>query len=660
MTRQLILNRAYKEKNMTAWSIEDAKEIYNVDHWSDGFFNINEKGMLEAFPKGKYNHHCINLQELSESLLQENLTFPILVRFTDILKTRLDQLTHAFDNVMSEANYQGHYTPVYPIKVNQQSGVVNALLEHGKDRIGLEAGSKPELMAVLALTHQANALIVCNGYKDREYIRLALIGQMLGKKVYIILEKLSELDLVLEEAARLNITPRLGIRIRLASMGAGRWQNSGGEKSKFGFSAEQILYVIERLRKMNSLSFLQILHFHLGSQIANIADIQRGMHECARYYAELRRMGANIDTVDVGGGLGIDYEGTHSRSFCSKNYSMQEYANNIIYTLIDICNKHDLPHPNVITESGRALTAHHALLITNIIGCEAYSTIEYSAIQSHSEEEPTIIKELRISYESLSKRTAIETYHDICHYIGQINNMFNYGLISLADRAQAEQIYRATCVKIQDLLNPSIRSHREILDELNEKLADKYFCNFSVFQSLPDSWAINQVFPILPISGLDQEPTKRVTLQDLTCDSDGCIKSYIDGQALESTLSLAPYQADKPYLLGIFLVGAYQEILGDMHNLFGDTDSVHVELLPQEGYRLVQPEMGDTVDDVLRYVHYDTQVLLDQYQQQLSKAKLSPEQYDEFLYTLTEGLKGYTYLEQDIAESASPKTLLTA
>lgn len=640
---------------MKNWSIDDAKEVYNVDHWSDGFFNINEEGTLVAFPNGKHDPRHINLQDLSESLLENNLTFPVLVRFTDILRTRLDQLCNAFSNVIQEANYQGQYTAVYPIKVNQQSSVVNAILQHGDNRIGLEAGSKPELMAVLALTQQPNALIVCNGYKDREYIRLALIGQALGKRVYIILEKLSELDLVLEEAARLNIKPMLGIRIRLATVGAGRWQNTGGEKSKFGFNAEQILYIVERLREKKLLDYLQILHFHLGSQIANIADIQRGMHECVRYYAELRKMGANIHTVDVGGGLAIDYEGTHSRSYCSKNYSMQEYANNIIYTLVDTCNKHNLPHPNVITESGRALTAHHALLITNIIGCEEYSTADMPAVDGN---EPQIIKELRFSYESLSKRTAIETYHDICHYMGQVNNMFNYGLISLVDRARAEEIYRAVSIRVRELLNPSIRSHREILDELNEKLADKYFCNFSVFQSMPDSWAINQVFPILPISGLNEPATTRVTLQDLTCDSDGCVKSYVDGQGLESTLRLAPFKSDKPYLLGIFLVGAYQEILGDMHNLFGDTDSVHVELQKDGSYKLVQPEMGDTVDDVLRYVHFDTEKLLKQCHEQLENAKLSKEQYDEFLYTLTEGLKGYTYLEGDL-ESGTPSDLAT-
>jgi len=374
-----------------------------------------------------------------------------------------------------------------------------------------------------------------------------------------------------------------------------------------------------------------------------------------RYYSELRHMGANIHTVDVGGGLGIDYEGTHSRSFCSKNYSMQEYANNIIYTLMETCNKHNLPHPNVITESGRALTAHHALLITNIIGCEQYSSPEFENLVLPQANEAHIIKDLHYSYDNVSKRTAIETYHDICHYIGQVNDMFSFGLLSLVDRARAEQIYRATCMRIRELLNPSKRSHREILDELNEKLADKYFCNFSVFQSLPDSWAINQVFPILPLSGLDQPAINRVTLQDLTCDSDGCIKTYISGEELESTLPLPPYNPEKPYLLGIFLVGAYQEILGDMHNLFGDTDSVHVELLPDGGYQLVQPELGDTVDEVLRYVHFDTEKLLKQCHQQLSNAKLSKKQHQEFLYILTEGLKGYTYLEEDAEIQFKPK-----
>lgn len=627
------------------WTIEDAKEVYNIDHWSDGYFDISEKGTILAYPDGNRDHKGIDLAELCQSIEKANLTYPVLVRFTDILHTRFDRLHSAFANVIEEANYKGKYTAVYPIKVNQQSHVVSAIIQHGGDRVGLEAGSKPELMAVLGLSKQPGALVICNGYKDYEYIRLALIGQMLGKNVCIILEKLSELDIVLEEAKRMGIQPRLGIRVRLATMGAGKWQNTGGEKSKFGFSAAQVLYVIERLQEANLLDRLQVLHFHLGSQIANISDIQRGMRECARYYAELKKLGANILTVDVGGGLGVDYEGTQSRSFCSTNYTTQEYANNIVYTLMDICNENNLSHPDIITESGRAMTAHHAFLVTNIIGCESVTHLETPILGESSEVQ--IIRDLLLGYENLSKRTALEAYHDACHFMNEANNMFNYGLITLTERARAEQIYVSTCLKARELFNPAIRAHREVLDELNEKLADKYFCNFSVFQSLPDSWAINQVFPIMPISGLDKEPTQRVVLQDLTCDSDGRIDVYIDGQAIERTLPLLRYAEDEPYLLGVFLIGAYQEILGDMHNLFGDTDSVHVELLPDGGYHLVDPKLGNTVDDVLRYVNLDSAKLLDSYKQQLLSANLTPKQYSEFLQTLITGLQGYTYLERE-------------
>ncbi len=630
---------------MSNWTIAEAKEVYNIEHWSDGFFDISENGTILAYPDGTRAHPGIDLSELSKAITKANLTFPVLVRFTDILHTRIDQLHKAFENVIAESTYQGKYTAVYPIKVNQQSRVISAILQHGGERVGLEAGSKPELMAVLSLSVRKDALVVCNGYKDREYIRLALIGQALGKRVCIILEKLSELDIVLEEAEKIGVAPCLGIRVRLASMGSGKWQDTGGEKSKFGFSAAQVLYVVDRLRQANLLEQLQVLHFHLGSQVANIGDIQRGMRECARYYAELRNLGVGVNTVDVGGGLGVDYEGTHSRSFCSINYTMQEYANNIVYTLLEICDENELPHPAIFTESGRALTAHHAMLITNIIGCERITHLD--KFESTEPSEAHVIRDLLFGYENLSKRTALEVYHDACHYMNEANNMFNYGLINLAERARTEQIYVSTCLRVRELLNPSVRAHREILDELDEKLADKYFCNFSVFQSLPDSWAINQVFPIMPISGLDKEPLRRVVLQDITCDSDGRIDMYVDGEAVERTLPLLPYHEDEPYLLGIFLVGAYQEILGDMHNLFGDTDSVHVELLPDGNYQLVQPELGDTVDDVLRYVHFNTSQLLDSVRRQLLNANLSPQQYNEFLHAFTTGFQGYTYLENE-------------
>lgn len=622
------------------WSIQQSRDLYNIAYWSDGFFDIDETGRVVAYPDGKRNRSGVDLVNLADTMHAAGLSLPILVRFSDILKQRFTRLQHAFGRAMKDYGYQGGYMGVYPIKANQQRRVVEDILHHG---VGLEAGSKPELLAVLALSSQPKSVVICNGYKDREYIRIALIGQLLGHRVYIILEKLSELDIILEEAQKMGVEPCLGIRVRLAHTGAGKWQHTGGEKSKFGFSASQILSIVEKLKKAGRLSILQLLHFHLGSQIANIADIQRGMRECARYYSELRALGVPLDTVDVGGGLGVDYEGTRSRSFCSMNYSLQEYANNIVYTLEEICKENDLPHPQIITESGRAMVAHHAVLIVNVIDVER--AIPSDNIVPVKEDDTAVLRELWDGYSNISERSASEVYHDACHWMGEVHSMYNLGIVSLAERARAEQIYLATCIKVRELLKHSVRSHREVLDEINEKLADKYFCNFSLFQSLPDAWAIDQIFPIMPLARLDEKPSHRGVLQDITCDSDGRVDNYIDGEGVETTLPLVPYQPGKPYLLGIFLAGAYQEILGDMHNLFGDTHSVNVELLPDEGYQLRHPVKGDLVESVLRYVQFDSRELLTSYREQFERAKLSPKESAEYLETLIEGLQGYTYLE---------------
>lgn len=627
----------------TDWSIDQSRDIYNIAHWSDGYFDINDNGELIAYPNGKRDNGAINLLELTQAIHNLGLAMPTLVRFTDILTHRFDSLRNAFTQAIAENNYQAKFTGVYPIKVNQQRRVVEAIIKHGEEPVGLEAGSKPELMIVLALS-TPGSVVVCNGYKDREYIRLALIGQRLGYKVYIILEKLSELATIFEESRKMQLTPCLGIRVRLASMGAGKWQDTGGEKSKFGFSAVQVLQVIERLKAASALDTLQLLHFHLGSQIANILDIQRALRECGRYYVELRALGVPIHTVDVGGGLGVDYEGTHSRSFCSMNYSIQEYANNIVYTLAEVCNEKDAPHPNIITESGRAMTAHHALLITNVIDVER-AFIPEEAILPAQSDETEVIKNLWDSYSTLSERSALEAYHDACYWISEVRSTYLHGIISLAVCARAEQLYLAICHRVRQLLKPSIRAHREIIDELNEKLADKYFTNFSLFQSIPDTWAIDQIFPILPLSGLQNKPDRRGILQDITCDSDGRIECYVDGQGVETTLPLLPFTREQPYLIGIFLVGAYQEILGDLHNLFGDTDSVHVELTNDGGYQLVHPLQGDTVESVLRYVQFDAKDLLQSYRQQFAHAGLSAEETQNCLQELIAGLHGYTYLE---------------
>lgn len=629
---------------MAEWSIASAREMYHVAYWSDGFFDIGEAGTLCAYPNGMADSAQIDLLELANTITAAGISFPVLIRFTGILRKRIQMLNDAFLNAMKSHDYQGAFLSAYPIKVNQQRRVVEAILKNGKVPVGIETGSKPELLAALGMSTTEMPLIICNGYKDREYIRLALIGQRIGHQVYIILEKFSELTLVMEEADKLNIEPCLGVRVRLASVGAGKWQESGGDKSKFGFSAPQLLQMVETLRAKGRLHLLRVLHFFMGSQVANIADIQRGTHEGVRYYETLRALGAPIDTIDVGGGLGIDYEGTRSRSSCSINYSLQEYANNIVFTITDICNQHDLPHPRIVTESGRAITAHHAMLITNVIADEP--ACEATDLTAPEADHLPLLHELWDSFIHLTEKTAREVYHDACHWMSEIHTMYIHGLLGLKERAYAEQIYYATCTKLRALLKPSVRAHRDIIDELNEKLAHKFVCNFSLFQSLPDAWAINQVFPIIPLSGLHEAPSLRGVLHDITCDSDGRIDTYVNNYGLESTLPLAPFDVTKPYLLGIFLVGAYQEILGDLHNLFGDTNSIQVEVKADGSYQLTHSLEGDTVESTLKHVNFDGKELLQSYHRQLEKADLFPHERQEYFADLTTGLKGYTYFEE--------------
>ncbi len=632
---------------MTDWTLDKARTTYNLAHWSGGYFDINTQGNLTAYPRRDKSAPGIDLHELVKQFAQQNLTLPVLVRFTNILHDRVDSLCGAFDSAMQTDDYKGRFTAVYPIKVNQQHTVVKEIIGHGVDRVGLEAGSKPELMAVLALAEQDSGVIVCNGYKDREYIRLALIGRQLGHHIYIVLEKPSELELVIKEARSLGVMPLLGARVRLASTGAGKWQNSGGDKSKFGLSAAQLLKTVERLQEVNMLDCLQMLHCHLGSQIANIRDIQRGLREYARYYTELHGMGVPIKVIDVGGGLGVDYEGTRSRSFCSTNYSLQEYANNVVHVIWECCEQNNLPHPDIFTESGRAMTAHHAMLITNVI--ETSQLPNPDIIEQPSDDAPMILHELWKSYQSLlqphAERAVIEIYHDAHHALSEMHSMYVHGVLDLTQRAKAEECYYAIIRKIQGMLQPAKRVHREILDELNERLADKYFCNLSIFQSIPDVWAIEQIFPIVPLHRHHEQANCRAILEDITCDSDGRIDHYVDSEGIESSLPLHSIKENEPYLLGIFLVGAYQEILGDMHNLFGDTDSVNIILDEKGQYQISEPLQGDTVDEVLRYVNFDIDDLLQSYHDKIDKADLDDEQSQLYLEELEAGLHGYTYLE---------------
>ncbi len=625
------------------WNTQAAAKLYNLAHWSGDYFEITDRGSVAARPRPG-GPATIDLQAVADEVREQGLKLPVLVRFVDILHDRVDHIANAFQSAMADDEYTGRYTAVYPIKVNQQRRVVEEITHHGGARIGLEAGSKPELMAVLALADRDDGVIVCNGYKDREYIRLALIGRRLGHRIFIVIEKLSELDLVINESRDLGVEPLLGIRLRLSSLGAGKWQNSGGEKAKFGLTAGQVLDAVERLRGAGMLGCLRLMHFHMGSQLSNIHDIQRGMREAARYYAELRRLGAEIDTVDTGGGLGIDYEGSHSRGYCSVNYSVEEYARNIVHTLWEACAANRLPHPDIITECGRAMTAHHAVLITNVTDIDGPPTDE--ALPPPDDDAPLLIHDLWRLLDELDEKGAMEAFHDAAHWLGQLQDMYVHGIIDLEYKALAERLYFAVNRRVAALLDPTVRVHRETLEELHQRLADKYFCNFSLFQSLPDIWAIDQIFPIMPLHRLNDQPTRRAVIEDLTCDSDGRIDRFVEQGGIEATLPIHDYRAGDDYLLGIFLVGAYQETLGDIHNLFGDTDSVDVELTPDGGHRLTGAEHGDTVEELLRYVHYNPRDLSAAYRAKVHAAGLTPDQRNLYLNELEAGLTGYTYLEE--------------
>ncbi|GAA4874245.1 biosynthetic arginine decarboxylase [Ferrimonas pelagia] len=630
------------------WTVDNALELYNVPYWGRGYFHINTDGNVEVRPERGDPQRRIDLARLTEQLVAErDAKLPLLVRFPDILHSQVQGLCGAFRAAINEYGYRGDYLAVYPIKVNQQRSVVNGLIAGGGEQLGLEAGSKGELMAVLAMAQDAASVIVCNGYKDREYVRLALIGQQMGYEIYLVIEKMSELELVMEESRKLDVVPRLGVRARLASQGKGKWQSSGGEKSKFGLSAMQILTLVERLRGEGRLDCLQLLHFHLGSQIANIRDIQKGLTECGRFYMELRKLGAPISTVDVGGGLGVDYEGTRSQSACSVNYSLQEYANNVVYAIGDVCQQYGLPHPRLISESGRAMTAHHAVLIADVIGVEAYQP--ESDLPAPQAGAPMVLRNMWQTLEEARSNTDVralgEIYHDTINDLADVHAKYNYGLLDLGQRAWAEQVHLQVSWNVARQLSPKNRAHRPLIDDLNEKLADKFYVNFSLFQSLPDAWGIDQVFPVLPLSGLDEKPDRRAVILDITCDSDGTIDQYVDGQGIETTLPMPAWQAEKPYHIAFFMVGAYQEILGDMHNLFADTEVVDVRLDAGGELEIVEQVEGTTVAEVMEYVNLDPQVILQRYRSRLDSQGLEAADKASFLDELEAGLQGYTYLE---------------
>jgi arginine decarboxylase len=627
-----------------SWGITDSLDLYNVAGWGIGYFGINARGHLTVHP-GQDPETGLDLFEMAMDLEEQGVTLPVLVRFSDILRHRIESLTSRFHAAIEEFGYQGGYSLVYPIKVNQQRHVVEELLGFGQPHgVGLEVGSKPELMAVLALSERTDHLIVCNGYKDEEYVRLALMGQKLGHDVLIVVEKISEVETVLSVAAEMNVVPGIGVRVKLSTAGAGRWQHSAGERSKFGLTAAQLVRVVELLEAAGRLDAFRMVHFHIGSQIPDIHNVKAAMTEVGRFYVELRQMGVGLEYVDVGGGLGVDYDGTRSTGPASVNYSIQEYANDIVYALAEVCRRHDLPMPHIISESGRALTAHHALLLINVIELE--TQIVESPADVPDDADP-LVHELADTLRELSSRELREVYHDAAYAKNQMNHRFSSGVLSLRDRAVAEGLYLAIMKRVEDLALADPDAYEDVLPELETILTDRYFCNFSLFQSLPDSWAIDQIFPILPVHRLDEEPTRRGTLQDVTCDSDGKIDRFPGGREPQRSLPLHEVRPGEPYVLGILLTGAYQEILGDLHNLFGDTNAVHVRL-SDDGYEITDLVHGDTTTEVLEYVQFDPRTLVATFRRKVLKARLDRAEANAFIADFIEGLAGYTYLEGEI------------
>ena len=626
---------------MTAWSLDQARKTYSIPHWSGGYFDVDAAGRVAVMPR-RGDGPAIALPEVIDRARANGAKLPLLVRFPDILGDRLRQLQAAFARAQADWDYTGGYTAVYPIKVNQHAGVAGTLASHHGEGFGLEAGSKPELMAVLALS-RPGGVIVCNGYKDREYIRLALIGRKLGLLTFIVVEKPSELPLVLEEAKSLDVEPGIGVRMRLASLGAGKWQNSGGDKAKFGLSPRQVLDLWKTLRDAGKGDCLQLLHFHMGSQISNVRDIANGMREATRYFVELSRLGARVQYMDVGGGLGVDYEGTRSRSFCSINYGLDQYAANIVQPLAEACAGESLPQPRIITECGRAMTAHHAVLVANV--AEIERAPEGRVPEAH-DDEPAVIRHLRELHGELDARPAVELFHDAQHQHAEGLSLYALGQLDLVHRARIDDLFYAIAHAVQARLRYEEKSHRDLLDELNVRLVDKYFVNFSVFESMPDVWAIDQVFPIVPIERLDEAPTRSGVIADMTCDSDGKIDTYVENGELDSSLPLHPLRPGEVYRIGFFLVGAYQEVLGDIHNLFGDTDAVEVHLTG-DGYAISQQRRGDTNDVMLDYVGYKLDALRTAYRDKVAAATLQAAEAERMNAELEAGLTAYTYLSDE-------------
>jgi arginine decarboxylase len=633
---------------MRRWSIADSMDTYLIRNWGQGFFSASERGNLLVHPSGP-ELGAIDLKELVDELVRRGISPPLLIRFSDILRARVAELNEAFRRAISEYGYQSTYKGVYPIKVNQDRFVVQEIVAQGRAYdYGLEAGSKPELLAVMAMLDNESALVICNGYKDEEYIETALLASKLGRTIIMVVEKPSELELIQRISERVGVRPRIGIRAKLSTRGSGRWEQSGGDRAKFGLSSREILEAVQFLREAQLLDCLELIHFHLGSQISAIRNFKNALREASRFYVELRKMGAPLGYFDVGGGLGVDYDGSQTNFESSMNYTIQEYANDVVYGLQEACDAAKVPHPIIVSESGRAVVAHHAALVLNILGVAEFRAVKVP--EGVPEGAHALVKNLFDAYHDVSRKNVLEAYHDAVEYKDECLSLFSLGHLSLEERVAAESYFWALCQKVLRIVR-EMEHVPEDLQGLERALSDTYFCNFSLFQSLPDSWAIDQLFPVVPIHRLNEEPTRQAVVADITCDSDGKIDNFIDLRDVKQTLELHPLRPDEDYYVGIFLVGAYQEILGDLHNLFGDTNTVVVSLDEGGGYRIEHVVAGDTVTDVLKYVGYSREDLVARVRRfsenALRAKRMTLEETRQLLKMFEDGLAGYTYLERD-------------
>lgn len=639
---------AFFQTKSNDWNVEKSSKVYGINNWGNGYFKINQNGNVSVNPKGDKGPN-VDLYELTQELQDRGIRIPIMIRFPDIIRERVELLHSCFQKAFADHSYKGQYCGVYPIKVNQQRHLVEELVKFGKDvKLGLEAGSKPELLVVLSLMNTPNAVIICNGFKDAEYIETALLAQKIGREIIIVVDRKDELKIITETAKKLNMLPKIGFRAKLNTQGAGKWVDSAGARSKFGLTAIEIVEGIEFLKKQNMLDCLELLHYHIGSQVPSIQSIKSSLKEAARFYTEIYALGAKLKYIDVGGGLGVDYDGTGS-SDSSVNYSEQEYANDVVSTLQILCDEKNIPHPNIVTEAGRALVAHHSVLIFNVIGVN--NLFQKDPPAPAVKKDPSIMQEMQYIYEKLTKENLNECFNDLMQTKSETLNLFTYGVLNLPQRAWCESMFFAIATKMLTLAQITPDSD-DIVADLRQTLCDTYFCNFSVFQSVPDSWAVGQLFPVMPIHNLKNEPYHEATLADLTCDSDGKIEKFIDTESgeVKKTLRVHPFaEGDAPYYLGVFLTGAYQEILGDLHNLFGDTDAVHISI-HDSGYTVDHYVPGDTVTEVLTYVQYGRAEMVDNVRQyteeSINAGKITKQEAKALIKHYEEGLSGYTYLEE--------------